>query len=747
MDHGERDPGKPSEAGSVRELSAPGATRPPSGAGHTSISAVGGIAAYELHLHRGLRPPARWPHQVGVIPPRAQSFQHRAEADRLHAAIRGGGTAVLSQVLTGTGGVGKTQLAADYAHTAWDDGSVDVLVWVNVSTRSAAVTGYATAGAELCLADPDDPERAAAAFLAWLEPKSGAVPCRWLVVLDDLADPADLRGLWPPESPTGQTLVTTRRRDAALTGARRHLLDVGVYTPDEAAAYLTSALAAHGLGEPADQITGLAADLGHLPLALAQAAAYIADAGLTCAAYRQRLADQRRKLADLLPEPGALPDDHEVTVAATWALSVERADGLHPAGLARPMLHLLSILDPNGIPDSVLTSEPARAYLTAHRTPGGGEPAAVTDEEAAGALRVLRRLSLIDHTPDTPHQSVRVHQLIQRTTRDTLSTEQRVDLARAAADALTAAWPTTEPDRALAQALRANVTALADQAQGSLWEFGCPTVLIRGGDSLHNAGLVADALDYWLKRHAEARRYLPAGHSDILTVRSHLADARGRAGYPVDAAEAFQELLTDALQVWEPGHPDMLAMRHNLAHWRGEAGSPRRAAADLEALLGDYTASAEPVSADALVIRNSLALWRGQAGDAAGAAADFEALLKDSTQILGPDHSDVLKVRGNLARFLGDAGHLEEAIAMLEELQATRERKLGRDHRDVLTTRHNLATMRGRAGDPGRAAADFAALLEDRLRMLGPEHPDISATRTTLAHWRALAGTASPDRP
>ena len=69
------------------------------------------------------REPAAWPHQVGVIPSRAQSFQHRAEAQRLRAAVEGGGTAVLGQVLTGMGGVGKTQLAADYARTAWDDGA------------------------------------------------------------------------------------------------------------------------------------------------------------------------------------------------------------------------------------------------------------------------------------------------------------------------------------------------------------------------------------------------------------------------------------------------------------------------------------------------------------------------------------------------------------------------------------------------------------------------------------------------
>ncbi|GIF08888.1 hypothetical protein [Actinoplanes siamensis] len=74
-----------------------------------------------------------------------------------------------------------------------------------------------------------------------------------------------------------------------------------------------------------DDADGLAADLGYLPLALAQAAAYLLDRRLSCAGYRARLADQRRQLADLVPEEGALPDEHQATVAATWALSIDLA--------------------------------------------------------------------------------------------------------------------------------------------------------------------------------------------------------------------------------------------------------------------------------------------------------------------------------------------------------------------------------------------------------------------------------------
>nr|WP_248297386.1 hypothetical protein [Streptomyces sp. S1D4-11] len=446
------------------------------------------------HFHSTSRPPARWPYQFGVIPPRAECFQDRAEAARLRQALAGGGTAVVGPnqpvltggVLAGLGGVGKTQLAADYARTAWAAGEVNVLVWITAGTRSAVVAAYAQAAVEVLGVDVEDPEDAAAVFLAWLEPKAGSRPCRWLVIFDDVAEPASLRGLWPPASPHGRTLATTRRQDAALTGPGRRRIEVGEFTPGEAANYLTSVLAAHDRTEPADDITALAGDLGCLPLAVSQAAAYMIDAGKSCAAYRALLADRARTLAELSPD--LLPDDQNHTMAAAWSLSVQYADQLKPVGLARPMLQLTAFLNPNGIPASVLTSKPALDHLTAHRTAngqaadadaGGG---AVRADDADGALRALHRLSLL-HAPDytsdpgDPGRTVRVHQIVQRATRDTLTPAQYQRTARAAASALTAVWPGTERATATIQALQACTAALTACAETNLHEPDAHPVL------------------------------------------------------------------------------------------------------------------------------------------------------------------------------------------------------------------------------------------------------------------------------
>ncbi|MET7887803.1 tetratricopeptide repeat protein [Streptomyces avermitilis] len=681
-----------------------------------------------------------------MIPPRAGCFQDRAEAARLVQALAAGGTAVVGSadhalaggVLAGMGGVGKTQLAADYARTAWQADEVDVLVWITASNAAAAASGFAQAGIEVLGAEP---ERAAEAFLACLEPKAQQRPLRWLVVLDDVADPADLRGLWPSASPHGRTLVTTRRRDAALTGDGRRLIEVGLFAPAESLAYLTTGLAARDRTEPDQQLAALADDLGHLPIALSQAAAYLIDTGLSCADYRALLADRATKLKDATPD--ALPDGQTHTTAAVWAMSIDRADTLRPAGLARPLLQLAAFLDANGIPDTVLTSPPALAHLTDHAAAAGDDRGQVTPEQARLALRALYKLSLIDHTPETPHQAVRVHQLIQRATRDTLTPAQHDQTAHSAADALTAAWPDIESDTTLTQALRANTEALTAYAEDALHRPGAHPVLYRAGTSLGEAGQATAARDHFHHLTATTTSQLGPDHPDTLATRNNLAYWRGEAGDAAGAATATAELLDEYLRVLGPDHPDTLITRHSLARWRGEAGDAAGAATAYAELLDECLRVLGPDHSGTLATRNNLAYWRGEAGDAAGAATATAELLDEYLRVLGPDHLDTLTTRNNLARWRGQAGDAAGAATATAELLADRLRVLGPDHPHTLATRHNLARWRGEAGDAAGAATAYADLLDEYLRVLGSDHPGTLATRNSLAYWRGEAGDAA----
>ncbi|MBZ4014745.1 tetratricopeptide repeat protein [Streptomyces purpurogeneiscleroticus] len=680
------------------------------------------------------------------MPRQADCFQHRATVEYLAAAMSESQTVVLCQVLAGTGGMGKTQLAAHHARTAWQTGQLDLLVWVAAGSRDAIISTYAQAGIEVAGADPEDPERAAARFLHWAE----TTDRRWLIVLDDLTDPADLRGLWPPRNPSGRTLVTTRRRDAALTGPARHRIDVGVFAPEEAAAYLTTVLTAHGCCDDPQQISGLAADLGHLPLALAQAAAYLTDLGLSCAAYRARLADRSRTLPSLLPDPGGLPDDYHATVAATWSLCLEYAERLRPRGLARPLLALAAMLDPNGIPHAVLTSPPALAYLTEHRTSQPGDPGVgqqqVTAADAGDALRCLHRLSLADHTPGIPHRALRVHALIQRVAREDLPTEQHDRLVRVAADALLAAWPdiieggdTTD----LAQALRSNTDALTHHARDALYHPGIHPVLFQFGHSLGSSGRFTGAITYYQHLARTTRHHLGADHPDTLTARGELAFWQG-AREPAKGVAALADLLSDQVRVLGPEHSETLRTRHNAAFWQSATEHAADAVAAHTELLADKLRVLGPDHPSTLLTRQTLALSRGRAGDAAGAVTGFTELLADQIRVLGPEYPDTLKTRHLMALCRWEAGDRADAITALTELLADAVRVLGPDHGQPLGIRRTLALWQGKMGNPVGSVNALTELLADAVRVLGPDHDGTFVVREDLTYWQQKAETKEP---
>ncbi|MFF5233219.1 NB-ARC domain-containing protein [Dactylosporangium sp. NPDC000521] len=357
-----------------------------------------------------------WPHRVGVVPSLASCWQARPVDDAVARAAEPGGR---TMVLAGPAGAGKTQVAANLAHRLWQDRQVDLQVWVTATAPANIVAAYAQAVAELTgIADPD-PERAAAQFLAWLARTDRS----WLVVFDDLINPNDLTGLWPPaQRPRGRVVVTSRRRDAALADGR-HVIDVDQFTPAQAVAYLNAKLvtAAHLNDDP----DGIAHDLGYLPLALAQAIAYMVDWDLSCSAFRRRFTTGL--LRDLTPL--SLPDQHPAIMAASWQRSVELIDRLSPGGLAGWLVKLAALLNPDGIvPIHLFSSEVVVDFCSA-RT--GTE---VTADRIHDALRVLHQTGLA--TVDGPHDTLRMHALVKRAVLEDTSQDVAEDLVRTAHAAL-----------------------------------------------------------------------------------------------------------------------------------------------------------------------------------------------------------------------------------------------------------------------------------------------------------------------
>ncbi len=228
------------------------------------LSGLGTVAAFlalrSQHPVKPSRSDSVQPMQVGPVPQAAAWLQVRRIQIDLAKAAKAGRIPVRTQVLSGMGGVGKTQLAARLSRRLAAHGDLDVLIWVTASTREAIVSAYAEAARAAGLAGSEiAPEAAATRLLGWLEHTRS----RWLVVLDNLDAPGDASGWWPPSTKKyGRTVVTTRRRDAVLQNDGRRLILVDTFTAEEATSYLIRATGA--TAEQSSEVAALAADLGYL---------------------------------------------------------------------------------------------------------------------------------------------------------------------------------------------------------------------------------------------------------------------------------------------------------------------------------------------------------------------------------------------------------------------------------------------------------------------------------------------------
>jgi tetratricopeptide (TPR) repeat protein len=698
-----------------------------------------------LDAVHGLRArPARpvvWPVRVGVVPVMASAFRDRAcLRDQVTAARARTDGVVLTQVLAGGGGVGKTQLAASYAAQAVTDG-VDLVVWVDATAADAIPAAYAQAAARVDApgADGADADHDARAFLDWLATTSRS----WLIVLDDITDPQQIAAWWPSShTGTGWVLGTTRRRDATLSGGGRAVVEVDVYTEQEAAGYLTDRLtegtAAHLLD---DAVGPLAAALGHLPLALSHSAAYMINEDLTCAEYLDLYTDRRSRLDQAMPAT-ADTEHYGRPVAITLLLAVGAAQAADPPGLALPALRLAAMLDPAGHPDAIWTNPAVTDYLVTHRTTDTDVNGEVTATSGRATLRLLHRYALVTHTSTAGSRAVRMHAVTARAAREATPTDRLPATVQAAADALMAIWPQhLHPDRDpdLVTALRANTDILAAHAGDLLWNPGGHPVLNRAGESLLHAGLHAAAITHWQRLTADSTRLLGPEHPDTLKAWSNLGISYRGMGRTDEAITVLEQVTADALRLLGPKHPNTLVAWSNLAASYYEAGRTGEAITIQEQVAVDRARLLGPDHPDTLMAWSNLAGFYWKAGHTGEAITIQEQVAADALRLLGAEHPYTLTAQANLATSYSQAGRADEAITMLEQVAVDRARLLGPEHPDTLMARANLAGAYWQAGRTGEAITLEKEVAADRARVLGPDHPDTLMARANLAgsYWQA----------
>lgn len=584
-------------------------------------------------------------------------------------------------VVHGLGGTGKSTLALHFAHRSRN--RYNPIWWIPADSPTSVTRGLAELAARL---NPYDnlaakPSAEAAAWaIGWLQAHDG-----WLLVLDDADSPGSIETVLGVLA-AGRYLITSRRATGWHRVARP--LPLAMLPPDAALELLME------ITSPDDDpdrvaLERLAAELGHLPLALEQAAAYIQYTAIAPADYLDRLRRYPARMFSASNSPEAPGEaGRQRTIARIWQLSVQAIADEQP--LAGEILRTLAWFSPEPIPRDLT--------YRLHEDP------LVVDD----ALALLNAYSMITLTP----QSVTIHRLVQAVARipdpaDPNRTPEAISQARDRAAQLLLTCMPEDPlfnvhVRPRWRELLPHVLALTghiDPGQDTPVTAG---MLVAASGLLQGDGHFGEAV-------ASARRAVDAYQQmqgpdapDTLNARSFLASAYRAAGDLTAAAPLHQLNLADCERILGEDHPDTLVARANLAYL--------------------YALRHEEDRALHLHERNLAAYER----------------------IHGPDHPHTLNARANIASCYRDLGDLDRAIALHRQSVTDYARVFGPGHAETITARSNLAYAYQVAGDLGQALPLHRQVLTDRERLYGPDHPHTQVARELLAKAEQQASAHEP---
>ncbi|GIH06042.1 hypothetical protein Rhe02_41090 [Rhizocola hellebori] len=658
---------------------------------------------------------ARFPGQEPDIfgaPARNARFTGREdELLNLRAQLRTGGNATVAVLpgtlpvaLQGMGGIGKTQLAIEYAHRF--RAAYDVVWWISADPANFIDTLIADLGVRLKIPSQPTVLETARATIQMLE--RGDPHRRWLLIFDN-AEELDKVGDFLPKG-RGHVLITSR--DQAW-GDRARPIQLDVFQRAESTAHLTRRVPTI---RP-DEANRIAEMLGDLPIAVNAAGAWLADTGTEVSSYIQQLEQHG-------------PNDDSVD--QTFVLALQRLKQRSEA--AYRLLQLCSVLAPEIDLELVYSDEMALALTKFDSS--------VSERIVRGSLvQQINRLALL--RLDGQRSQIQVHRVLQHVVRSRM-TQDELDEARHEVHVVLAAsrpssdvddprswprfrmlWPHLEASDAVSCTDEGVRQLLIDRLRYLAQRGDLP-----GGRRLAErmntvwGGFLKAGLDG--KRRDDVRRQL-------LHMRFNLANIiRDEAKFEESRA-LNEEVLTDQTALLGSNHP------HTLMTAGGLAADLRALGRYAEALKLDqqtHATWAEFYGEDhprTLMALNNLAAAHRHMGQFRPALAGDQFALARRRVVLGENHPHTLGSASNLGRDIREAGEYDRSVAQLRSVSETLLQQWGPDFRITLNAQANLATSLRSAGQAAEAATLLENAYERLNETLGPLGPDTLACRLSRA--------------
>jgi hypothetical protein len=654
----------------------------------------------------------RFPRAVPDIwnmPPRNADFTGRgAGLEQLRDNLMAGGRAVVvAQALYGLGGVGKTQMALEYAYRFMAD--YDLAWWVPAERTDQIVSSLAELAGRLGISISENVTEAAKAVLESL--RRGRSPARWLLIFDNAEDPKELEPFLPAGG--GHVLITSRNQTWSHLA---EALEIDVFQRQESITHLLSHVP--NLAEAdADRV---AAALGDLPLAIEQAGAWLEQTGMQAEEYLEQLQTHAPRVL-AMGEVANYPE----SVITAWNMSIDRLRGRSPA--AARLLQLCAFFSSGPISMILLYSdEMINALLPFDDS--------LTEKLVLGrVIREISRLALIK--VDQGNNSIQIHRLVQAVIRSRMTDEEQEAACHDIHEILVGArprrgetddpvnwerydiiWPHLEPSHA-DECTQENTRQLLLDHVRFLWKRG-----------EYDAGLE-------LARRLETRweQQLGPDHRQTLYLRFHIANLLRSQGKFRDAREIDAHVLERQQEVLPSDHPYTLMTAGGLAADLRALGEFQQA---LERDQETYERFKDQFGADhprTLAAANNLAVSLRLVGDCFTAREIDQETLDLRRRVLGRDHPDSLYSEANLARDIREAGLFTESVNMLRQTLGNYQRVLGDDLPDTLRTAKSLAVSLRKCGAQREALRLTEETYERYRARYDKDGPDVLACALNLA--------------
>lgn len=600
------------------------------------------------------------------------------------------------QALRGTGGIGKTLVALEYAFRHAAD--YDLVWWVDAEQSEQVVARYAELAARVDVAKPE----AGVEFNARYAMEYLRTRDRWLIILDNAEDPEQLRS-WLPEG-GGHVLITAR--NPAWSGIVPGL-SLGVFSREESVAYLGGQLPA--LADA--QADSLGEALGDLPLALAQAAG-VMRGGIPADRYLEVL---RTNTAQLLGRSNV--PDYPASLAATVTIAAERLEADHPGAVA--VLRLAAFLGPEPIPT---------AWLVAARDSLASVPGDVDDIFwPESALTPLGRYGLAVVGSDV----FQVHRLTQAVVREAygeIADAVRDDVAALliAADPsdpeLPATWPRWAP---LTQHLTAALPALITRAELRPTLLNSARYLVRSAQP-HAARSLAGTL------HETWSASLGKDDPDALRAAHMVTWALDGLAAHWEALPLVEDILERRRRVLGEDAEDTLSSAYDLAITLNHVGRYKESYALHQNVYERRRAVLGKDHPETLRATYALASGLNLSGDPEGAYNPLAEVLELQRRSLGNDHLHTLDTAHDLAIVLYKLRRFHEAHLLVTEVLERRRDLLGEDHPSTLRAYRAFGVVLTRLDQHDEAQSVLADTLERQRRTVGSDHPDSLHTADSL---------------